>query len=216
MSAKITKQLTEQAIMLLPGETLNEFRAALSKAARGWGQETFASLSAPEEEGELCPPSIYLEEVLADAVVLEISQWRMTPPIDSLLRVPYSRSGDGTFAFGQWLEVRRVVSFAPVADDQRQLGEGATARASALEMQISREVHGEAALADDRISAIAFEHVEQRARVKISEERVAGRRVYVGDPMTISAIGGAPGLTGRDRAMVQACEEATQRRRRNL
>ena len=121
----LTAKATEASIPMLPGETVGLFTERLSNAARmhtldlatnaamdaGWDPEMEDVSGVEDPDFRVYTQS---DGLTGDSVTVEL--YRDHPWMCLYLRMPYTRSADGTFAFGQPTVVERKIVYEDVPD----------------------------------------------------------------------------------------------------
>lgn len=104
-----TATLHESALPLLPGESANDFMSSVMDALRVHYAKTFGIgyLGDDNRTGW-----VWTRDVYADHVVVEVEPKGMPCRYE---RVPMGRAANGTFAFGEVMQVRPVRSWVPIA-----------------------------------------------------------------------------------------------------
>lgn len=102
-----------EAIPQVAGETVGQFMQRIEQAARKHCKEAFG------EERRCC-----VTDVASSTVYVNV--WNYEESIDTFISMDFARTDGGGFDFGQWQEVRRVVSYTPALEPERQLEAVAT------------------------------------------------------------------------------------------
>lgn len=181
--ARLLLSVTEQAVPLplIDGETSAQFMKTASAYIPSYIKEKFGG--AEEVKASLC-------DATGDAIIINIWGEMQERYFDTYISVAYTRGEDGSFMLGEWTEVRKIVSFAPVLAGTGLLGENAQPM-SPLEQKASLAARGDESAAHAIIEQISALTLQRRARIvghrvgPISE--AAGVRWYVGDPESLSA-----------------------------
>lgn len=158
-----------EPIPQIDDETVKQFMDRLDTAGRVWVREQWG------DEVRAC-----LQDVQGTTAIFDV--WRFDsnmPNFDTYVQVDYERDAEGSFDFGAWSEVVRVISWTPAMPDERQLapagasgesdrmGEAAAPVIRALESLLRRQDQGFADAAEKWIGdgALVDKYLEE-ARIR--------------------------------------------------